>query len=316
MEIKRRDFLKGLASGAVLTMAPPALAGPPKKSRLPDALGILYDSTLCVGCQVCMVACKKANTMPVEHSGSEKLWDNPIDLSAKTLNIIKRYENGNGKYKNQETNVYSFIKQQCMHCVDPSCASACPASALTKDRKTGIVTYNKDACIGCRYCEIACPFNIPKFQWQEPFPQIVKCQLCNHLLVKGEIAACCSECPTGASLFGPVKDLLKEAKRRQKMEPGKYYDFPVSSITLGKTQTHKAAKYFPHIYGETEAGGTQALLLAGVSFNKLGMPKLPDRSYTALAENIQHTLYKGMILPIVALGGLIFLVKRTEKKEE
>ena len=316
MEIKRRDFLKGLASGAVLAVAPPALAGSPKKSRLPDALGILYDSTLCVGCQVCMVACKKANNMPDEHYGPQKIWDNPIDLSAKTLNIIKEYENGNGKYKDREIDGYAFVKRQCMHCVDPSCVSACPASALTKDRKTGIVTYNKDACIGCRYCEIACPFNIPKFQWEEPFPQIVKCQLCNHLLVKGEIAACCSECPTGASLFGPVKDLLKETGRRQKMTSGKHYDFPISSTSSGKTQTHKAARYIPHVYGENEAGGTQVLYLAGMPFNKLGLPELPDRPYTALAENIQHTLYKGMILPIVALGGLIFLVKRTGEKEE
>jgi Fe-S-cluster-containing dehydrogenase component len=315
MDIKRRDFLKGLAGSAVLAMASPAMAVSSKESRLPDALGILYDSTLCVGCQVCMVACKKANDMPLEFHGNQKRWDNPVDLSAKTLNIIKAYENGIPKSKDREIDGYAFVKRQCMHCVDPACVSACPASAMTKDAKTGIVSYNKDACIGCRYCQVACQFNIPKFEWDNPFPKIVKCQLCSHLLAKGRIPACSNECPTGASLFGPVKDLLKEAEQRQTMMTGKYYEFPVSDISSTKKQVHKAKKYFPKIYGKTDGGGTQVLMLSGVPFNKLGLPMLPDRSYTAIAENIQHTLYKGMILPIIAFGGLIFLVKRSEKNK-
>jgi Fe-S-cluster-containing dehydrogenase component len=316
MEIKRRDFLKGLAGSAVLAMAPPAMASSSEKNRLPDALGILYDSTLCVGCQVCMVACKRANNMPLEYSGSQRQWDNPVDLSSKTLNIIKVYENGTHKIKDQEIDGYAFVKRHCMHCVDPACVSACPASALTKDAKTGVVSYNKNACIGCRYCQVACPFNVPKFEWDNPFPKIVKCQLCSHLLAKGQIPACCNECPTGASLFGPVADLVKEAERRQNMTAEKYYEFPVSEISSTKIQVHKAQKYIPHIYGKTDGGGTQVLMLAGVPFNKLGLPMLPDRSYASIAENIQHTLYKGMILPIIAFGGLIFLVKRTEKKKK
>lgn len=316
MEIKRRDFLKGLAGSAVLAMASPAMADSSEGKRLPGALGILYDATLCVGCQVCMVACKKANTMPVEYSGPERLWDNPVDLSASTLNIIKKYGHGTTKSKDEEIDGYAYVKRHCMHCVDPACVSACPASALTKDSKTGVVFYNKNACIGCRYCQVACPFNIPKFEWDNPFPKIVKCQLCSHLLAKGQIPSCCGECPTGASLFGPVKDLLEEAERRQKMTVGKYYEFPVSDISSTKMQVHKAKRYISHIYGKSEGGGTQVLMLAGVPFNKLGLPVLPDQSYTAIAENIQHTLYKGMILPIVAFGGLIFLVKRTEKKKK
>jgi Fe-S-cluster-containing dehydrogenase component len=316
MEIKRRDFLKGLAGSTILAMASPAMAVSSEKNLLPDALGILYDSTLCVGCQVCMVACKRANNMPLEFTGTQKQWDNPVDLSAKTLNIIKKYENGIPKSKDHEIDGYAFVKRHCMHCVDPACVSACPASAMTKDAKTGIVSYNKNACIGCRYCQIACPFNIPKFEWDNPFPKIVKCQLCSHLLVKGQIPTCSNECPTGASLFGPVAELAKEAERRQNMTAGKYYEFPVADISSTKKQVHKAKKYIPHIYGKNDGGGTQVLMLSGVSFNKLGLPMLLDRSYTAIAENIQHTLYKGMILPVVALGGLIFLVKRTEKKKE
>ena len=131
-----------------------------------------------------------------------------------------------------------------------------------------------------------------------------------------QIPACASECPTGASLFGPVKDLLIEAERRQNMITGKYYEFPVSEISSTKKQVHKAKKYLPKIYGKNDGGGTQVLMLAGVPFDKLGLPMLPDRSYTAIAENIQHTIYKGMILPIVAFGGLIYLVKRTDKNKK
>jgi Fe-S-cluster-containing dehydrogenase component len=318
MKIKRRDFLKGLAGSAALAMAPPvsAIAASSEKHRLPDALGILYDSTLCVGCQVCMVACKKANNMPMEFTGHQWRWDNPVDLSSKTLNIIKEYENGNAKTKDREIDGYAFIKRQCMHCVDPACVSACPATAMTKDAKTGVVSYNKDACIGCRYCAVACPFDIPKFEWDNPFPKIVKCQLCNHLLAKGQIPACTSSCPTGASLFGPVKDLLAEAERRLAMIPGKYYEFPVAEISSKKKEVHKVEKYIPYIYGKNDGGGTQTFMLASVPFNKLGLPTLPDRSYASIAEGIQHTLYKGMILPIVAFGGLIFLVKRSEKNKK
>lgn len=316
MEIKRRDFLKTIAGGTAVVLAGPTLASAREKPRLSNALGILYDATLCIGCKTCMVGCKNANDMPVETTGGRDYWENPMDLSSKTLNIIKKYQSGTGQFKDQEKDGYSFVKRHCMHCVDPACASACPASALTKNSETGIVSYNKDACIGCRYCQVACPFNIPKFEWDEPFPKIVKCQLCNHLTAKGDIPACCDICPTGASLYGSVNALLAEAKRRQGMVPGKYYEFPVSSLSSGNVQVHKAAPYVPEIYGETEVGGTQVLMLAGVNFNKLGLPDLPDRSYVALAENIQHTLYQWMILPVVAFGGLAYLVKRSEKDKE
>ena len=316
MTIKRRDFLKGIAGGAALTILPDFSSARDKTISPSEAVGILYDATLCIGCQACMVACKKANNMPYEHQGPLPLWDNPVDLSSKTLNIIKKYKTGTQKTKDSMLNGYSFIKRHCMHCFDPACVSACPASALTKDQHTGIVSYNKDACIGCRYCQVACPFNIPKFEWDEAFPQIVKCQLCSHLISKGKISACCEACPTGASLFGPVIDLHAEAQRRLDMTPGGDYNFPVASVSYGKTQSHKAAKYVRHIYGETESGGTQVLLMSGVPFNLLGLPELQDLSYAALSEKIQHMIYKGMLLPVAVLGGLAFIVARNTKNEE
>ncbi len=317
MKIKRRDFLKGAAGcGVLAAVGQPALADAKEKERLAGALGILYDSTLCIGCQACMVGCKNANDMPVESDDLLSIYDNPKDLSSKTLNVIKKYEHGTGKNKDQDTDGFSYIKRHCMHCVDPGCVSACPVSAMRKNPDTGVVTYNKDACIGCRYCQVACPFNIPKFEWDSAFPQIVKCQLCSHLLAKGEIPGCCSSCPTGASLFGPTNELMAEAKRRQQMEPGKYYDFAVASIDSGKTFSQKAAQYVPEIYGENEVGGTQVLLLSGVPFGKLGLPDLPDKSYASTAESIQHTLYKGMIAPVILLGGLFFLVNKNQKDDE
>ncbi len=309
MKIKRRDFLKGaVSSGILLASGGEKLAqASQKKSLPPDALGILYDSTLCIGCQVCVKACKEANNMPRDPATKDGLWENPGDLSARTLNVIKKYGTGGEK---DTIGGYAFVKRHCMHCVDPACVSACPASALTKDSKTGIVSYNKDACIGCRYCQISCPFNIPKFEWDSPFPQIVKCQMCRHLIAKGGISACCAACPTGASLFGGVSDLIVEARRRQHMEPGTYYDFPVSRLGSGEITRQRAGQYMPKIYGENEVGGTQYLFLAGVPFDKLGLPDLPADSYIEDADGIQYAIYKGMVYPIVVLGGLIYMIRK------
>jgi NAD-dependent dihydropyrimidine dehydrogenase PreA subunit len=178
-----------------------------------------------------------------------------------------------------------------------------------------VVTYNKKACIGCRYCQVACPYNIPKFQWDSPFPEITKCQLCSHLLAKGGISACCATCPTGASLFGPVEKLRLEAKRRLAMEPGEYYDFPVANIESTEVQQHRAGGYVKHVYGERELGGSQVLYLAGVPFASLGLPDLPEDSYVALADGIQYAIYKGMVYPLVVLGGLIYIIRNREEKK-
>jgi len=289
-----------------------ALAHSDKKALSPEALGILYDSTLCVGCQACMAACKESNRLPPEntHGG---LWDRPPDLSATTLNIIKRYSAGSGAQKDREIDGYAFIKRHCMHCLDPSCVSACPVSALRKDPLNGIVSYNPDACIGCRYCQVACPYNIPKFEWQSTTPEIVKCELCRHRLPEGRYAACCEVCPTGASLFGPVEALLAEARRRLLLTPGTFQEFPLNAIGPGRpvsASTQKVGRYVQHIYGENEVGGSQVLLLAGVDFQKLGLPDLPGESFVRLADGIQYAIYKGAAYPLVVLGALIYAIRK------
>lgn len=322
MKLKRRDFLKlSAGSGLLLAATGPgaALATTEKKALPPEAIGILYDSTLCIGCQACMTACKIANKMPIETDDPFRRWDTPQDLSASTLNIIKRYADGNAATKDQEQDGYAFVKRQCMHCLDPSCVSACPVSALRKDKRSGVVTYHKEACIGCRYCQVACPFNIPKFQWASTTPEIVKCQLCQHLVKDGKYAACCAACPTGASLFGPMEELIAEAKRRLRLEPGVQADFPLNRIGPGetpKTTSHKVGRYIQHLYGENEVGGTQNLLLAGVPFGKLGLPELPDEAFVRLADGIQYAIYKGMAYPMALLGALIYMIRRGDDNGE
>ena len=305
MSIHRRDFLKSaVGSGLLLAAgATTSQAAVQEPDLPPQALGILYDSNLCIGCQACMKACKKANDMPPEHAGVNQTWDNPLDLSAKTLNIIKMYQHGNQ---------VAFIKRQCLHCLEPSCAAACPVSALRKDPQTGVVTYNKDACIGCRYCQVACPYNVPKFEWDDPFPQIQKCQLCDHLYEQGRYAACCEACPTGASLFGPVDKLMEEAKRRLLMQPGHFYEFPLNHIEKGSSTRHRAKTYIDHIYGAEELGGTQVMFLAGTDFQKLGLPEVKKTSYVSELEGISKGLYKYLFYPAVALGGLLYVVNKRD----
>jgi len=315
--MKRRDFLKGAAGGlALLTLDGKVVDARMVEALPPDALGILYDSTLCVGCNACMSACKEANNKKPEMHGDQQLWDKPQDLSASTLNIIKRYSSGTGEHKDQEEDGYAFIKRQCLHCVDPSCVTACPVSALAKDKETGIVTYDKDACIGCRYCQVACPYNIPKFEWDDFYPEIVKCQLCSHLIAQGGISACCSVCPTGASLFGPVALLREETRRRLQMKPGKRYKFPVSSIDSGKWHEFEAPKYERHVYGQDELGGTQVMYMSAVPFEKFGLPSFPKESFVSMASGIQYAIYKGMVYPLVVLAGLIFMAKKNKNSEE
>jgi len=314
MEIKRRDFLKVATAGSLMLAANahPALAREPK-ARIKDAVGMLYDSTVCVGCKACVSACKQYNETPTSFSSTDELWDNPLDNDAKTYNIIKLYKEGSGAVKDREKDGHAYVKRQCMHCVDPACVSACPVSALKKSQTDGVVSYDKNACIGCRYCQVACPYNIPKFEFEKAFPMIRKCQLCSHRLEKGDIPACCQFCPTGACIFGKVEDLLAEAKKRLAYKPGELKKYPVERISGGPVAERVVTPYVQNVYGEKDGGGTQVLYLAGVPFEKLGMPALEETSDAKRSETIQHTIYKGMIAPILFLGGLVYVVHKNTK---
>lgn len=291
MSMDRRDMLKGLATGGALAALAPGVAQARERKELPEgALGMLYDATLCIGCKACVTACHEANDLgpATNDSFGDGLYDAPDRLSCDTKNIIQLY---------QEDDEQSFVKRQCMHCIDPGCVSACMIGALQK-REGGIVTYEIDKCVGCRYCQIACPFNIPKFEWKTPTPKIVKCELCNHLIAQGQIPACCDVCPRGAVIFGKTEELLVEAKRRLAESPD---------------------KYVPKVYGEQDGGGTQVLYLAGVDFGKLGLPALGDQSSPALSETVQHGIYQGFVAPVVlyaALGAVLWRNRKNVGGEE
>ena len=316
----RRDFLKGvLASSAALTaaaVAPPACAR--ETLSVPTgALGLLYDATLCIGCKACVAACKEVNNNPAEFSTVDKLWDTPLDTSGYTFNLIKMYRNGTMETKDAEVNGYAFMKTSCMHCADPSCVSACPVSAMTKDAVTGIVSYDPGACVGCRYCVVACPFGIPKYQYDSPTGKIGKCELCRHRTKDGHYSACAEVCPTGATLYGKTSDLLLEAKRRIALKPGSVTRYPRGKLG-GPDQSYEGpvGKYLQHVYGEKEYGGTQVLKLSSVNFEKVGQPNLPPKSSAATSETIQHSLYGGLIMPIAVLGALSFIAKKNVHDED
>lgn len=290
MGLDRRSLLKSLAgAGAAVTVAPNVArgsgGGAPEFPR-EQMVGMLYDATLCVGCKTCMVACREANGIAYEDG--ETLWDAPVDLSAQAKNIIKLYqEDGGGS---------CFMKMQCMHCIDPACVSACMLGSLQK-REGGAVTWDPDLCVGCRYCQIACPFNVPKFEWDSATPRIVKCELCAHRLAEGNIPACCEVCPVNAVIFGKRDELLAEAKRRIASEPDRYN---------------------PRVYGETEGGGTQVLYLApaGVPFTALGLPDLGEASPPSYVRGVQGLVYRWFAAPVALYAVLGTVIYRNHKRGE
>jgi Fe-S-cluster-containing dehydrogenase component len=216
------------------------------------------------------------------------------------------YQDGKAQHKDKAVDGFAHIKRQCLHCADPSCVSVCPVQAMRKDPVTGIVTYNADACIGCRYCVAACPFHVPQFQYDTPTPRIAKCQFCKEQLAKGDIPACAKVCPTGATLFGSYKALSVEIERRKAMKPGAPNVFPRRTVDSGDTHERPAAGYTEQVYGAKELGGTQVRYLSGVPFDKFGLPVgLPEQSYASVSENMQHSLYGGLIAPAIVLAGLV-----------
>jgi formate dehydrogenase beta subunit len=292
MATSRRSLLTGLAAAGAAAATPRAAHARPPRPVPADAVGLLYDTTLCIGCKACVVACADANALPRDTGDSGGLYQAPTDLNARTKNIIRLYAEGDRR---------SFVKNQCMHCVDPACVGACMIGALQK-REFGVVTYEADKCIGCRYCQMACPFNVPKFEWAKAAPKIVKCELCKERLAEGRQPACTEVCPRQAVIFGTRADLLLEARRRLSEKPG---------------------VYVPKIYGETDAGGTQVLYVSHVPFDKLGFPDLGDVAVPALQQSVQHGVYRGFAAPLALyalLGAVAFRNRRpataAEKEEK
>lgn len=288
MAISRRLALKALIAGstAAVSTAMGGRAEAAEPTVPADAVGLLYDTTLCIGCKACVAACAEANGLEPDTAWSGGLWQAPLDLNAKTKNIIKYYEDDGER---------AFVKRQCMHCVDPACVNACMLGALKKDA-LGIVSYDPSFCIGCRYCEMACPFNVPKFEWANAFtPKIVKCELCRHRLAEGKEPACTEVCPRDAVIYGTRAELLKEAHRRLEAHP---------------------KRYVPKVYGESEAGGTQVLYLSHVPFERIELPAYGSESVPSTQRTLQHGIYQGFIAPIALYGALAVTLITNRTKQQ
>lgn len=282
MTLSRRDVLKSIGTGAAVaaTAAAPLGASERNPQASADAIAMLYDATVCIGCKACVAACTTANELIPDTTLSGGIWQMPTDLNAQTKNIILLAKDGDQ---------HSFVKRQCMHCVDPACVSGCPFKALTKG-KYGIVEWDSYKCIGCRYCEISCPFDVPRFEWSKFNPRIVKCEFCNHRLADGKQPACTEVCPTGAVKFGTRAGLLAEAKQRIEANPGKYYQ--------------------DRVYGEGDLGGTQVLYLSHLPFEKLGLPDVGTESRAHYGSKVHGVIYKGMAIPIAVYAVLVAAIKR------
>jgi Fe-S-cluster-containing dehydrogenase component len=212
----------------------------------PDSMGVLHDVVRCVGCRSCEAACNTVNQLPPPEQSFKDLTvlDQKRRTDAKKYTVVNRYET------EPQDKSPVFVKNQCNHCLEPACASACFVKAFTKT-KEGAVVYDESVCVGCRYCMIACPFEIPTYEYDKALtPRVMKCTLCHPLLLEGKLPGCVEACPTEALTFGKREDLLNIARERIRRQPDRYVD---------------------HIYGENEMGGTSWLYIAGAPFGEIGM---------------------------------------------
>jgi len=236
--------------------------------------GILYDATLCIDCKMCERACAEHHGLPYDDNiaGEEKQSDHKLTVVL----------NKNDKY----------MRRLCMNCQDPTCASVCPVSALRKTT-LGPVTYEASRCIGCRYCMMACPFSVPKYEWGKALPLVRKCDMCADRVANGLPTACAEACPTGATKFGERDDLIAEAKERIAKGQGQYVD---------------------HIYGLQEVGGTSVLLLSSVPFETFGYrTDLSSEALPSLTGHVLSHLPDVVAVGAVALGGIWWLCNRKEE---
>lgn len=236
--------------------------------------GILYDATLCIGCKMCEKACAEHHGLPYDD------------------NIAAEQKQSDHKYTVVLSHEDKFMRRLCMNCQDPTCASVCPVGAFHKT-SLGPVVYEASRCIGCRYCMIACPFSVPKYEWSKALPLVRKCDMCADRLANGLPTACAEACPTGATKFGDRNDLVAEAKDR---------------IAKGQGQ------YVNRVYGLEEVGGTSVLLLSSVPFETFGFKTdISTEALPLLTYRVLSHIPDVITIGAVALGGIWWLCNRKEE---
>ncbi len=246
----------------------------------------LIDMTKCTGCRGCQVACKQWNQLDAEKTEffSGEGYQNPPAMSEYTFTRIKFRD-----FQKNGQNEFAFYKEMCMHCNDPACASVCPVGAFQKTDE-GPVIYKADRCIGCRFCMIACPFGVPKYEWSKGLPLVKKCTGCYSRLKEGLQPACATACPTAIS-YGPRDEMIKLAQTRLARYPDRYIN---------------------KVYGKEEAGGTSVIYLTSIPFDELGfkpitLRPLPGYTWQALR------LVPGVFLTVG--GGLSALSWITHRRD-
>ena len=286
MGMDRRSFLKILGGGLAGAALGNTLIAKTVKAMVAahptEFMGVLVDTTRCVGCRTCEAACADAHALSVPDISDSSAFRKERTTSVSQWTVVNRYETEKGEV---------FAKRQCMHCNQPGCVAACLVKAMQK-REEGPVTWDTN-CMGCRYCMPSCPFEIPKFEYGSATPRIQKCNMCWERLGKGEEPACVENCPEKALLYGTRKELIEEARRRIYQKPGEYVS---------------------HIYGEHEVGGTGYLYLSKVPFEQIGFKT--DLGTTPYPEFTKGFLYS---VPLVLLLWPAFLIgvnTLTKKGEE
>jgi len=272
MGLDRRVFMKTLGlAGASLAVGKETVKAK-KKTDTTEFYGILYDSTRCVGCQSCEFACAETHGLPEPTAYPDPEVLRKTDETCRT--VVNSFNTTEGEL---------CLKEQCMHCNEPACVAACLTQAMYKT-KEGPVIWRGDKCMGCRYCMVSCPFDVPKFEYFDSNPKILKCDMCYDRIQEGEMPACVENCGEGAIVFGTRRELIKEARRRIHENPEQYHD---------------------HIYGEHEAGGTGLLYLSAVDMSEMGMnTELQTESYPSLTKGFLYTVPSVFVLVPAFLLGL------------
>ena len=292
---ERRDFLKRMglaATGAAIACPQLAMgeqdSGGGHGGGPSDPIGVLVDLSACVGCRLCEYACKKANGLEagaVESYDDQSVFEQMRRPAPDAFTVVNAWDSAD----DGQSPVYA--KLNCMHCNYPACVSACIVGALRK-QDNGAVTYDAWKCIGCRYCMVACPFQLPAYSYDDALtPQVMKCQFCFGRTSDDQLPACVEACPRQAMSFGRRDDLLTLAHERIGQHPD---------------------RYVAHVYGEHEIGGTSWLYLSPVPFEQVGFQPLGDKAPPALTETIQHSVFKFGLPPLMVygvLGAAMFLTR-------
>ena len=238
----------------------------------PRPIGILLDLAKCRGCRRCVTACQRAHGFPETSGGGE-------ELGPRALTAVRKGDD-------------SWVRTMCRHCLSPACVSACIVGALKKS-PLGPVGYEADKCIGCRYCMLACPFNVPKYEWDSANPKVQKCDLCLPEVERGRSPACAKACPHDATVFGPREELVAEAHRRIEAEPSVYHD---------------------HVYGEAELGGTSVMFIAPAPVAALGYrPELGERPLPDITAEALLRVPWIALCGTATLAGLWWILRRRDE---